>query len=48
MYKSLESFKGKTNKIKYDIKRAYGKLIVVHDPYSESHLRLKKCQNMKI
>ena len=43
MYKSLESFKGKTNKIKYDIKRAYGKLDCGScDPYSENHLKLKK------
>jgi len=48
MYKSLESFKGKTNKIKYDIKRAYGKLDCGScEPYSENHLRLKKMSRHK-
>ena len=48
MYKSLESYKGKTNKIQYDIKRAYGKLDCGScEPFSENHLRLKKMTRHK-
>ena len=42
-FKPLKSFKGQTNKIEYDIKRAYGKLDCAScEPDGDNHLRLKK------
>ena len=46
MYKPLKSFKGKTNKIKDDIKLAYDDLDCGScEPHSDNHLRLRKMFN---